>query len=147
MTADVVGVVATVTGVVGIVGVGVVCIEEGEVDGRTILLLGTEVVGSVLVTVVDGLVLAIALDDEAAIDMADDTDDTDAKDAEVTELTSEEEEEEVVATGALVAILVVLEDMVNCLTTKFLGFFLKTAIVSHSFCMIFTQTTGDIQAA
>lgn len=86
-----------------------------------------DVVGSVLVTVVDGLVLAIALDDEAAID------DEDSKDSAVAEGTSEEE----VAIGALVAILVLLEDIVNCLTTNFLGFLCGAMLVTIS--ILFTH--------
>lgn len=112
------GVVGIDTGVVGavVVGVGVVSIEDCVV-GNTV---GVVFAGSALVTVVDGVVLAIALDEAATVD------DVDVKDSEVAEGTSEE-----VATGALVAILVLLEDIVNCLTTNFLGFLYVAILVTN----------------
>lgn len=120
--AEVVGVVATDTGVdTGVVAglvVGVVAIEADEVVGRTTLLLGA-VVGSVLGTVVDGLVLAIALD-EATIDEEEAIMDTEVAAGAASEEIPEEDVAE--TTCALVAILVVLEDIMNCLTTNLLGF-------------------------
>lgn len=120
--AEVVGVVATDTGVdTGVVAgleVGVVAIEDDEVVGRTTLLLGA-VVGSVLGTVVDGLVLAIALD-EATMDEEEAIIDSEvAAGATPEEIPGEDVAE---TTCALVAILVVLEDIMNCLTTNLLGF-------------------------
>lgn len=82
--------------------------------------VGGVVAVSALVTVVDGVVLAIALDEGATVD------DVDIKDSEVAEGTSEE-----VTAGALVAILVVLEDIVNCLTTNFLGFLYVAILVTN----------------
>jgi hypothetical protein len=73
--------------------------------------------GSVVVTVDEGLVLAIALVDESAT--GDDTTELDAGETAAGE----------VVTGALVAVLVELEDMVKRLSRITLGFLCDAMLV------------------
>jgi hypothetical protein len=108
-----------VAGVVGEVVVGVVAGVDGAasvvvwevVGGNMVVWEVVEGGGSVVVTVDEGLVLAIALVDESAT--GDETTELD--------VAGETAAGEVVA-GALVAVLVELEDMVNRLSRITLGF-------------------------